>query len=79
MILDEATSSVDPESEGIVQDAIQRILKGRTVIVIAHRLSTIRQCDQILVLDRGKILEIGHHDDLMARHGAYHRLHTAFD
>ena len=79
VILDEATSSVDPESEGIVQDAIQRILKGRTVIVIAHRLSTIRQCDQILVLDRGKILEIGHHDDLMARHGAYHRLHTAFD
>lgn len=79
IILDEATSSVDPESEAVVQTAIQKILHGRTVIVIAHRLSTIRQCDQILVLDRGQVLERGRHDDLIAQGGAYHRLHTAFD
>lgn len=79
VILDEATSSVDPESESIVQAAIQNILKGRTVIVIAHRLSTIRQCDKILVLERGQVVEQGNHDTLLNKGGAYYKLHTAFD
>jgi ATP-binding cassette subfamily B protein len=79
VILDEATSSVDPESESIVQAAIQNLLKGRTVIVIAHRLSTIRQCDQILVLERGQVVEHGRHETLLEKGGAYHKLHTAFD
>ncbi len=74
IILDEATSSVDPESEAIVQAATQRLLKGRSVVVIAHRLSTIRQCDQILVLDKGVIIERGNHGGLVAQDGAYSRL-----
>lgn len=77
VILDEATSSVDPQSEAVIQEAIARILKGRTVIVIAHRLSTIRQCDSILVLEKGRILEDGRHDELLTNRGAYFRLHHA--
>lgn len=76
VILDEATSSIDPEAEHMIQEAIATILKGRSTIVIAHRLSTIRQCDQILVIDKGLVLERGRHDDLMARKGAYHALHA---
>ncbi len=78
VILDEATSSIDPESEATIQRAIARILHGRTVIVIAHRLSTIRQCDEILVVDKGRVIESGRHDELLAKQGAYFGLHQAF-
>jgi len=77
VILDEATSSIDPESEAIIQEAIGRILKDRSVIVIAHRLSTIKQCDDILVLDKGTALEIGSHNDLVAAKGPYFNLLNA--
>ena len=77
LILDEATSSLDTDSERLVQQAIDRLLEGRTVFVIAHRLSTVVHADQILVLDRGEIVERGTHLELLARRGAYHRLHAA--
>jgi subfamily B ATP-binding cassette protein MsbA len=77
LILDEATSALDTESERLVQEAIDRLLAGRTVFVIAHRLSTVVHADQILVLDRGEIIERGTHAELLARRGTYHRLHDA--
>jgi subfamily B ATP-binding cassette protein MsbA len=77
LILDEATSALDTESERLVQEAIDRLLAGRTVFVIAHRLSTVVNADQILVLDRGEIIERGTHSDLLSQHGTYHRLHAA--
>jgi subfamily B ATP-binding cassette protein MsbA len=77
LILDEATSALDTESERLVQEAIDRLLAGRTVFVIAHRLSTIRHANLILVLERGHIVERGTHDALLAQRGAYFRLHAA--
>lgn len=74
LVLDEATSSVDPESEQMIQQAIDTLIHGRTSIVVAHRLSTIRKADRILVLDRGKIQESGSHDELMQANGIYARM-----
>ena len=75
LILDEATSALDSESERLVQDAIERLMEGRTTLVIAHRLATIRRCDRIAVLADGKVAELGTHDELHARGGLYRRLH----
>ena len=76
MILDEATSSIDTEAEALIQSAVDRMLKGRTSVVIAHRLSTIRRSDRIIVLDQGRVIEDGSHDQLMARGGHYRALYT---
>jgi subfamily B ATP-binding cassette protein MsbA len=77
LLLDEATSALDNESEVLVQDALDRLMKGRTTFVVAHRLSTIQRADQILVLDQGYIVERGTHGELLANRGVYHRLSVA--
>ena len=75
VILDEATSSLDSESERLVEKAMQRLLRGRSTLIIAHRLSTVQRADRVVVIDRGRIVEEGHHADLLEREGVYARLY----
>jgi ATP-binding cassette subfamily B protein len=75
LILDEATSNIDTETEAIIQEALEVVKKGRTTFIVAHRLSTIRNADLILVLDRGVIVERGNHESLMARRGRYYQMY----
>ena len=74
MVLDEATSALDTESEKLVQDALDKLMKNRTSVVIAHRLSTIKNADKIIVMKKGKVVEMGSHKDLMSKEGIYHNL-----
>src|SRR5690606_34449573 len=74
LLLDEATSALDSESEGLIQDALWKLMEGKTAIVIAHRLSTIQKMDKIIVMDKGNIIEQGSHRDLIYQKGAYAKL-----
>ena len=76
LILDEATSSVDTRTEALIEKGMDRLMEGRTVFVIAHRLSTVRNANAIMVLDHGRIIERGTHDQLIAQHGTYYQLYT---
>jgi len=79
LIFDEATSALDYESEKIIQNNLATIKKGRTMFMVAHRLSTVKDCDVILVMDKGQIVEQGSHDELMKLKGYYHMLYTQQD
>ena len=76
LLLDEATSALDVQSEAVVQAALDRLAEGRTTLVIAHRLSTVRHADKIVVMENGRVVEEGTHDDLLAKEGVYARLHA---
>lgn len=76
MILDEATSSIDTRTEALVQDGMDKLMKGRTVFVIAHRLSTVQNSDVIMVLNHGHIIERGNHEKLIDERGTYYQLYT---
>ena len=75
MVLDEATANIDTETEYLIQQALGRLMEGRTSVVIAHRLSTIREVDRIVVLHKGQVVEAGTHADLLERNGIYARLY----
>lgn len=75
LILDEATSSVDTRTEKKIQDAMVRLMKNRTSLIIAHRLSTIRDADKIVVMDQGRVVEIGNHEQLLSQKGRYYELY----
>ena len=75
LILDEATSALDSQSENYIQKSLKKLMKGKTVIAIAHRLSTLKEMDSLVVMDKGKIVEQGSHDELLARKGAYYKFY----
>ena len=76
LILDEATSSIDTRTEKLIEKGMDKLMAGRTVFVIAHRLSTVRNSNAIMVLEHGRIIERGDHDDLLAQKGRYYQLYT---
>ncbi|MGN1029454.1 MAG: ATP-binding cassette domain-containing protein, partial [Bacilli bacterium] len=76
LIMDEATSSIDTRTEKLIAEGMDKLMEGRTVFVIAHRLSTVRNSDVIMVLDQGRIIERGNHEDLIAKKGKYYQLYT---
>ena len=76
LVLDEATASIDTETEQLIQDALDRLTVGRTSIIIAHRLQTVQKADRVLVMDQGRVAELGAHAELLAKGGLYHRLHS---
>ena len=76
LILDEATSSIDTRTEALIEKGMNRLMEGRTVFVIAHRLSTVRNANEIIVLEKGSVIERGNHETLMAKQGRYYKLYT---
>jgi len=76
LVLDEATSALDNQSEMLIQEALERLMRGRTTFIIAHRLSTVHNADKIIVLDKGTVVESGSHNELMANESLYHHLYT---